>query len=163
MGLEAHASLAQIQEAWPTVKGLVESQEDAEEWAGCKPDRNCKALRIAALRRALPQADADTHAAALCATLEADLKGSSSQARSTALEDIARLHRCAGSLASAWLTERPGPAELTAVEFCTSTRLRSREDPFTCHDEGNRGACLRQIDEFILRKPGAPTSSCAVR
>ena len=38
MGLEAHASLARLQEAWPTVKGLADSQADAAEWAGRKPD-----------------------------------------------------------------------------------------------------------------------------
>ena len=79
MGLEAHSSLARLQEAWPTVKGLADRPDDAAEWVGCKPDG--KALRMAALQRAISQADADARTAALFATLEADVKGASSQVR----------------------------------------------------------------------------------
>ena len=128
MGLEAHSSLARLQEAWPTVKGLADRPDDLAEWAGRKPDG--KALRMAALQRAISQADADARTAALFATLAADAKGTSSQARSAALADLARLRSCAGSLASAWLTEQPSPAELTAAEFCISARLRLGEDLF---------------------------------
>ena len=118
MGLEAHTSLARLQEAWPNVKGLAESPDDAAEWAGRKPDG--KALRMAALQQAICQADADARAAALFATLEADAKGATSQARSAAVADLTRLHSCAGSLVSACLTAQPGPAELTAVQLCIS-------------------------------------------
>ena len=38
MGLEADSSLARLQEAWPTVKGLADRPDDAAEWAGRKPD-----------------------------------------------------------------------------------------------------------------------------
>ena len=38
MGLEAHSSLARLQGAWPTVKGLADSPDDVAEWAGRKPD-----------------------------------------------------------------------------------------------------------------------------
>ena len=51
MGLEAHSSLARLQEAWPTVKGLADRPDDAAEWSGRKPDG--KALRMAALQRAM--------------------------------------------------------------------------------------------------------------
>ena len=78
MGLEAHSSLARLQEAWHTVKGLADSPDNAAEWAGRKPDG--KALRMAALQRAISHADADARKAALFATLEADAKGASSQA-----------------------------------------------------------------------------------
>ena len=122
MGLEAHSSLARLQEAWPTVKGLADRPDDAAEWARRQPDG--KALRMAALQRAISQADADARTAALFATLEADTKGASSQVRSAALADPARLRSCAELLVSAWLTARPGPAELTAVEFCISARMR---------------------------------------
>ena len=33
MGVEAHSSLARLQEAWPTVKGLADRPDDAAEWA----------------------------------------------------------------------------------------------------------------------------------
>ena len=99
MGLKAHLSLARLQEAWPTVKGLADSKNDAAEWAGRKPDG--KALRMVALQRAISHADADARAAALLATLEADAKGASTQARSAALADLAGLRSCARSLASA--------------------------------------------------------------
>ena len=52
---------------------------------------------------------------AVCATLETDASGPASQLRAAALSDMARLRSCAGALASAWLTARPGLAELTAV------------------------------------------------
>ena len=141
MGLEAHLSLARLQEAWPTVKGLADRPDDAAEWAGRKPDG--KDLRMAALQRAFSQADADTRTAALFATLEADAKGASSQVRSAALADLTRLHSCAGSLASAWLTARPGQVELTAVEFCISARLRLGEDLFAGQDGDDACVCGR--------------------
>ena len=56
-GLEAHSSLARLQEAWPTVRGLAASPDDEAEWAGRKPDG--KALHMAALQRAISHADAD--------------------------------------------------------------------------------------------------------
>ena len=104
MGLEAHSSLARLQEAWPTVKGVADSPNNAAERAGRNPD--VKALRMAALQRAISHADADGRTVALSATLEPDAKEASSQARSTALADLARSRCCAGSLASAWLTAR---------------------------------------------------------
>ena len=67
---------------------------------------------MAALQREISQADADARTAALFATLEADEKKASSQVRSAALADLARLRSCAGSLSSAWLTARPGPADV---------------------------------------------------
>ena len=79
--------------------------------------------------------DVDAHSAALFTTLEADAKGVSSYAQSTALADLARLHSCAGSLVSAWLTARFGAAKLTAAEFGISTG----EDVFA-GQEGN-AAC----------------------
>ena len=132
MGLEAHSSLAWLHEAWPTVKGLADSLDDAAEWAGRKPDG--KALRMAARQRVISHSDADARTAALFATLEADAKGASSQARSADLADLARLRSCAGSLASAWLTAWPGPAELTAVEFDGS-----RVGPVAPPEWGSRG------------------------
>ena len=63
MGLEAHSSLARRQEAWPTVNGLPYRPDDAAEWAGRMP--NGKALRMAALQRAISHADADARTAAL--------------------------------------------------------------------------------------------------
>ena len=142
MVVEAHGSLARLQEAWRTVKGLADSQDDAAEWAGHKPDG--KALRMAALQRAISHADAEGRAAALFATLEADAKGASSQARSAALAGLARLRSGAGSLASAWLTAQPGPAELTAVEFCISARLRLGRS--LRRSRWRRCVCLRQIN-----------------
>ena len=91
MGLEAQPSLARLQEAWPTVKGLADSSDDATEWAGRKLVG--KALRMAALQRALSHADANARAAALFTMLEADTKGASSQAQSTALAELARFCR----------------------------------------------------------------------
>ena len=132
MGLEAHASLARLQEAWPTVKGLADSPDDAAEWPGRKPDG--KDLQMVALQRTISHADADAHVAVLFATLEADAKGPSSQVHSAARADLARLRSCAGSLASAWLTARPGPAELTAVESCISARLLLGDDLFAGQD-----------------------------
>jgi len=85
-------------------------------------------MRMAALQRTLPHADVDARAAALFAAFEPEAKGSSSQIRSAALADLARLRSCAVSLASAWLLARPGLAEVTAVEFCISARLRLGED-----------------------------------
>ena len=85
---------------------------------------------------------ADACTAALFAMLEADAKGASSQARSAALVDLARLRSCAGSLESAWLTARPGPAELTAVEFCISARLRLGEDLEICAGQDGDHACV---------------------
>ena len=142
MGLEAHSSPARLQGARPTVKSLADRPDDAAEWAGHtrrKPDG--KALRMAALQRAISHPDADTRAAALFTTLEADAKGASSQARSAALADLARLRSCAGSLASAWLTARPGPAELTAVEFCSSARLCLGEDLIAGQDGDDACVC----------------------
>ena len=80
----------------------------------------------------------------------------SCQARSAALADLARLRSCAGSLASAWLTAWPGPAELTAVEFCISARLRLGEDLFAGQDGDD--ACA--ADPL---QPVAPTPSYAAR
>ena len=139
MGLEAHSSLARLQEAWPTVKGRADSPDDAAEWAWRKPDG--KALWIAALRRAIPHADTDARGAVLFATLEVEAKGASSQARSAAIADLARLRSCAGSLASAWLTARLGPAEVRAVEFCISARLRLGEDLFAGQDGDEACVC----------------------
>ena len=127
MGLEAHSSLARLHKEWPTVKGLANRPDDAAEWAGRKPDG--KALRTgSALQRAISQADADARTAALFATLEADAKGASSQVRSAALADFARLRSCSGSLVSAWLTARPGPAEPPRTPWCGNSRhpLRRR-------------------------------------
>ena len=93
MGLEAQSFLGRLQEAWPTVKGLADRPDDAAEWAGRKPDG--KALRMAALQWATSQADADARTAALFAKLEADSKGASSQVRSAAVADLARLRSCA--------------------------------------------------------------------
>ena len=100
---------------------------------------------MAALQRAISQADADARTAALFATLEADAKGTSSQVRSAALADRARLRSCAGSLALAWLTARPGPADLTAVEFCISARLRLGEDLFAGQDGDDACVCGRSM------------------
>ena len=121
------------------MKGLADRPDDAAEWAVRKLDG--MALRMAALQRAISQVDADARTAALFATLEADAKGASSQVRSAALADLARLRSCAGSLASAWLTARPGPAELTAVEFCISARLRLGEDFFAGQDGDDACVC----------------------
>ena len=151
MGLEVHSSLARLQEAWPTVKGLADRPDDAAERAGRNPDG--KALRMAALQRAIFQADADARTAALFAPLEADAKGASSQVRSAALADLARLRSCAGSLASAWLTARPGPAELTAVVICISARLRLGEDFSQVKTETMR---VSAADPW---QPAAPTPS----
>ena len=143
VGLKANASLARLQEAWPTVEGLADSPDDAAVWARRKPDG--KALRMAAKQQAISHADADARVAALVVTLEADVKGASSQARSAALADLARLRICAGSLASAWFTARPGPAELTAAEFCISARLRLGEDLFAGQDGDNECVCGRSM------------------
>ena len=89
---------------------------------------------MAALQRARSYADAGAGAATLFARLEADAKRARSQARPTALADLARLRSCAGSLASAWLTALPGPAELTPVEVCISARIRLGEDLFGGQD-----------------------------
>ena len=114
------------------MKGVADSPVDAAESAGCKPDG--KALRIAALQRALSHAGTDARAAVLLATLEADAKGGSSQVLCTALADLARFCSCAGSLASAYLTARPGPAELTDVHPSIRARLRLREYLFSGQD-----------------------------
>ena len=143
MGLKAHASLARLQEAWPTVKGLADSPNDAAEWAGCKPDG--RALRMAALELAISHADADARAAALSTTLKTDAKGASSQVRLTALAGLDRLRSCAGSLASAWLAARPGPDGLTAVEFGISARLRLGEDLFSGQDGDDSCVCGRSM------------------
>ena len=143
MGLEAHSSLARLQEAWPTVKGLADRPDDAAEWAGRKPDG--EALRMAALQREMSHADADARTATLFATLAVDAKGASPQARPAALADLARLRSCAGSLASAWLTARPGPTEVTAVEFCISARLRLGEDLFAGQDGDDACVCGRSM------------------
>ena len=142
MGLEAHSSLARLQEAWPTAKGFADSPDDAAEWTVHKPD--CKVLRTSALQREISHADADARAAALFATLEADAKGASLQARSAAR--LPHLCNCTGLLASAWLTARPGPAGLTAVEFCISTRLRLGEDLFACQDGDVACVCGRSME-----------------
>ena len=142
-GLEANSSLGRLQEAWPTVKGLADRPDDAAEWARRKPDG--KALRMTALQRAISHADADARTAALFATLKTDAKVASSQVWSEALADLARLRSCAGSLASAWLTARPGPAELTAVEFCISARLRLGEDLFAGQDGDDACVCGRSM------------------
>ena len=62
-------------------------------------------------------------------------------AQSAALPDLARLRSFAGSLASAWLTARPGPAELTAVESCIRARLRLGEDLFAGQDGHDACVC----------------------
>ena len=86
---------------------------------------------MAALKREISHEDADARAAALLATLEADAKVAPSHARSAAPANLGRLRSCARSLASAWLTARPVPAELKAVEFrishaCASTKISSQ-------------------------------------
>ena len=53
--------------------------------------------------------------------------------------------QCAGSLASAWLTGRPGTAELTAAAFCISARLRLGEDVFVGQDRGDACVCGRSM------------------
>ena len=125
------------------MKGLVDRPDDAAERAGRKPDG--KALRMAALQRAISQADANARTAALFATLEADAKKASSQERSAALADLARMRSCAGSLASAWLTAQPGAAEVTAVEFCISAHLRLREDLCAGQDADDACVCGRSM------------------
>ena len=100
---------------------------------------------MAAPQRAIFHADADARAAALFVSLEADAKKASTHALSAALADLARLHSCAGSLASARLTARPGPAEHTALEFCVSARLRLGENLFAGQDGDD--ACV--FDRFV--------------
>ena len=137
------------------MKGLTDSPDDAAERAVRKPDGG--ALRLAALQRAISHADSDARVADLFATLEADANEGSSQVRSAALADLARLRSCAGSLASAWLTARltaqltarltarPGPAELTAVEFCFSAHLRLGEDLFAGQDGDDASVCGKSM------------------
>ena len=143
MGLEAHASLARHQEAWPTVRGQADSPDDAAEWAGRKPDG--KALTMADLQRAISHADPDARAAALFATREADAKEASSQVPSAALADLTRLRSCAGSLESTWLSARPYPAELTAVEFCIRASLRLGENLFAGQVGDDACVCGRSM------------------
>ena len=100
---------------------------------------------MAALQRAISQAGTDARTAALFATLDADAKGASAQVRSAALADLARLRTCAESLASAWLTARPGPADLTAVEFCISARPRLGVDLFAGQDGDDACVCGRSM------------------
>ena len=67
------------------MKGLADRPSDVPEGAGRKPDGKALRMRMAALQRAISQADADARTAALFATLEADAKGASSQVRSAAI------------------------------------------------------------------------------
>ena len=98
---------------------------------------------MAGLQHAVAHVDADVRAAAVFATLEADVSGQASQLRAAALSDMARLRSCAGALASALLTARPGLAELTAVEFRSNALLRLGEDLFPCQDQGMTCVCGR--------------------
>ena len=75
------------------------------------------------------------------ATLEADAAGQASQLRAAALSDMARLRSCAGALA--WLTARPGLAELTAVELRSNALLRLGEDLFPGQDQDMACVCGR--------------------
>ena len=83
---------------------------------------------MAGFQHAVEHADADAHAAAVFTTLEADAAGQTSQLRAAALSDMAHVRNCAGALASARLTARPGLTELTAVEFRTNALFRLGED-----------------------------------
>ena len=126
--LDARAALESLRRSWPSVKGLADSPADPRGWARC--NQAAKTLRMAGLQHAVTHADADSRAAAVFETLEADAAGQASQLQAAALSDMARLKSCAGALASAWLTARPGLAELTAVEFRTNALLRLGEDLF---------------------------------
>ena len=101
---------------------------------------------MAGLTNAVEHADAHARAAAVFATLEADAAGQASQLRAAALSDMARLGSCAAALASAWLTARPGLAELTAVEFRSNALLRLGEDLFPGLDQDMACVCPPLLD-----------------
>ena len=139
--LDARAAFESLRRSWPTVKGLADSPDDPREWARCSQAK--KTLRMASLQHAVMHADADARAAAVFATLEADVAGQASQLQTAALSNMARLRSCARALVSAWLTARPGLAELTAVEFRTNALLRLGEDLFPGQDQDMACVCGR--------------------
>ena len=65
--------------------------------------------------------------------------------------------KLSGALASAWLTARPGRAELTAVEFRTNAQFRLGEDLFPGQDRDMACVCGRAA------AAGVPTPWYAVR
>ena len=119
--VEARGSLNKLREAWPSINGLSNSPDEPVAWARLPPDG--KMLRMAAMQQAVSRTDAHARVAALVATLEVDARGPAAQPNNPALADLSRLRSCSGSLASAWLTSRPGFTELTAIEFCVNARL----------------------------------------
>ena len=135
------AAVESLRRSWPSLNGIADSPDDLRELARCTQAE--KTLRMAGLQHAVTHADADARAAAVFATLEAHAAGQASQLRAAALSDMARLRSCAGALASAWLTPRPGLAELTAVEFRTNALLRLSEDLFPGQDQNMACVCGR--------------------
>ena len=74
---------------------------------------------MAALQRAISHADADVRTAALFATLKADAKGASSQARSAALARLRRSRTRAAALRRCPLPPRLSPrTSLTSISKC---------------------------------------------
>ena len=123
------------------MKGLAENLDDPGEWA--RRGRAENTLRMAGLQHSVTHADVDDRAAAVFGTPEADAAGQAYQLRAAALSDMARLRRCAGALASAWLTARPGLTELTTVEFGMNALLRLGEDLFPGQDRYMTCVCGR--------------------
>ena len=97
--LNVRAAVESLRRSWPSVKGLADSPDDPRKWARCSQAK--EALRMDSLQHAVTHADADAHAAAVFATLEADAAGQATQLQAAALSDMARLRSCAGALTSA--------------------------------------------------------------
>ena len=122
--LNACVAVESLHRTWPPVKGLANSPDDPRVWARCGQAETT--LRMPGVQHAVTHVDADARAAAVFATLEVDAAGQASQLRAAALSDMSHLRSCAGDLASARLTARPGLAELTALEFRTNALLHLR-------------------------------------
>ena len=157
--LDARAAVESLRRSWwPSVKGLADSPDYPREWARCRQAE--KTVRMAGVQHAVAHADADARAAAVFATLEADASGQASQLRAAALLDMARLRSCAEALSSAWLTARPGLAELTAVEFRTNALLRLGEDLFPGQDQDM--ACVHVRPGCDGRRYTRPGMRCSM-
>ena len=150
MGLEAHSSLARLQGAWPTVKGLADSPDDVAEWAGRKPDG--KALRMAAMQQAIFHADADAPFSCPLCNARSRRKGG--------------LFTCAvcGSCRPCPLTH---PCWVASVSVAHSTaRCSGAHGSRFLHQRTHaprRRHRSRRTRCMCLRQPAAPTPSSAVR
>ena len=119
------------------MKGLADSPDDAAAWAGRKPDG--KALRMAALQRALSHADADALTATLLQRSKQMQRGPLHKVGLRLLQTLPAYAGVSLAHSTAWSSGAHGSRVLHGA------RLRLGEDLFAGQDGDDANVCGRSM------------------